>query len=168
MHTGGTIRPKGRAMAVPALYRRLRNFHSSYTADTFPDLSDDIDLELFNAYRFAGFPKSWPRLMRLNSDARGTLFEVAKGHSGGQTFVSWTKPGVTRGDHFHLNKVERFAVLQGRATIRVRRVLTDTIWTCEVTGETPVAVDMPTLHTHSLENTGTGPLLTLFAGRAAP
>ena len=100
--------------------------------------------------------------MHLNSDHRGVLFEAVKSQSGGQTFLSTTGPGITRGDHFHLHKVERFLVLQGEAVIRIRKVLTDTVHEFQVSGEKPAAVDMPTLHTHSIENVGSKPLLTLF------
>ena len=72
------------------------------------------------------------------------------------------RPGMTRGDHFHLNKVERFLVVQGEAMIRIRKVLSDEVWEYRVSGDAPAPVDMPTLHTHSIENTGDTELLTLF------
>ena len=158
----GDIEPVARPISVPDLLEKLQNFHALYTSNIYPDLSDSFDLELFNSYRAATYPNEWPRALKLNVDVRGTLFEAVKGGGGGQTFLSFTEPGVTRGDHFHLNKVERFLVLQGDAIIRVRKILTDEVWDYRVSGETPAPVDMPTLHTHSIENIGTGPLLTLF------
>jgi UDP-2-acetamido-2,6-beta-L-arabino-hexul-4-ose reductase len=160
--TVGKVQPEARAMAVPDLLAKLQGFHALYQANIYPAFADDFDVALFNTYRVATYPAGWPRPLRMNTDARGTLFEAAKGGSGGQTFLSTTKPGVTRGDHFHLHKVERFLVVQGQATIRVRKVLTDEVWTYQVSGDAPAPVDMPTLHTHSIENTGTGDLLTLF------
>jgi len=115
-----------------------------------------------NRRRAAHYPAGFPRALKLNEDIRGALFEAVKGGGGGQSFLSWTKPGVTRGNHFHLNKVERFLVVQGQAIIRIRRVLQDEIWEFAVSGDRPSAVDMPTLHTHSIENIGAEPLLTLF------
>ena len=76
--------------------------------------------------------------------------------------MSTTNPGITRGDHFHLHKVERFLVLQGQATIRVRKIFSNEVWEYHVDGQNPSPVDMPTLHTHSIQNTGKEPLLTLF------
>jgi UDP-2-acetamido-2,6-beta-L-arabino-hexul-4-ose reductase len=104
----------------------------------------------------------FPRPLKLNTDARGTLFEAVKGGGGGQTFLSTTLPGVTRGNHFHLNKVERFLVVQGEAVIRIRKVLSDEVWEYRVCGAQPAYVDMPTLHTHSIENVGETELVTLF------
>ncbi|MEM7238579.1 MAG: NAD-dependent epimerase/dehydratase family protein [Pseudomonadota bacterium] len=162
----GRIEPEPRPVPVPDLWEKLQGFHASYEGGVYPDLSDPFDLALFNSYRAAGYPNGWPRPLTLNTDARGTLFEAAKGGGGGggggQTFLSWTKPGITRGDHFHLGKVERFLVVQGEAVIRIRRVLHADVWEYRVTGEAPAPVDMPTLHTHSIENVGDGPLLTMF------
>lgn len=158
----GQITPEGRAMTVPDLYARLLTFHDGYGANIYPALADDFGVALFNTYRAATYPDAWPRPLKLNTDPRGTLFEAVKGGGGGQTFLSTTHPGITRGDHFHLSKVERFLVVQGEAVIRMRRVLDGTVHDYHVTGDAPAPVDMPTLYTHSIENVGTGPLLTLF------
>jgi len=158
----GQVVPEGRAMLVPDLYARLLAFHEGYAANIYPALADDFDVALFNTYRAATYPDGWPRPLKLNTDARGTLFEAVKGGGGGQTFLSTTHPGITRGDHFHLSKVERFLVVQGEAVIRMRRVLDGAVQDYHVTGDAPAPVDMPTLYTHSIENVGTGPLLTLF------
>jgi len=160
--TTGQITPTPQPMTIPALLDKLQGFHDSYQANIYPDLADAFDLALFNTYRAATYPDGWPRPLKLNTDSRGTLFEAVKGGGGGQVFLSTTKPGITRGDHFHLNKVERFLVIQGEAIIRVRKVLDNTVWEYRVCGEAPAPVDMPTLHTHSIENIGKGDLLTLF------
>ncbi|WP_228408577.1 polysaccharide biosynthesis C-terminal domain-containing protein [Profundibacter amoris] len=160
--TTGQITPTPQPMTIPALLAKLQGFHDSYQANIYPDLTDAFDLALFNTYRAATYPDGWPRPLKLNTDSRGTLFEAVKGGGGGQVFLSTTKPGVTRGDHFHLNKVERFLVIQGDAMVRVRKVLDNTVWEYRVCGDAPAPVDMPTLHTHSIENIGKGDLLTLF------
>ena len=100
--------------------------------------------------------------MYKRQDARGSLWEVARAQGTGQTFVSWTEPGVSRGNHYHRHKVERFAVLSGSGRIRLRRLFTPDVHTYDLSGEAPGYVDMPTFCTHSIENTGSVPLLTLF------
>ena len=90
------------------------------------------------------------------------MYESVKGGSGGQTFLSTTGPGITRGDHFHIDKVERFLVVKGEAIIRVRKALSEEVWEYRVSGDRPAPVDMPTLHTHSIENVGDTELTTLF------
>jgi UDP-2-acetamido-2,6-beta-L-arabino-hexul-4-ose reductase len=160
-HAGDLV-PEARQTPVPELFGMLQRFHADYGNNIFPDLRDPFVLALFNAYRAALYPDGFPRPLKLNTDRRGTLFEAVKGGGGGQTFLSTTCPGVSRGDHFHLHKVERFLVVQGEAIIRIRRVLSDTVWEYRVSGDQPAVVDMPTLHTHSIENIGSTPLLTLF------
>lgn len=158
----GDLAPSPRPTGVPELLEKLTAFHAAYNANVYPDFADDFDVALFNTYRAALYPGGFPRPLKLNTDPRGVLFEAVKGGGGGQTFLSWTEPGVTRGDHFHLHKIERFLVLEGDAVIRIRRVLHDEVWEYRVSGDQPAPVDMPTLHSHSIENVGDRPLLTLF------
>jgi len=86
-----------------------------------------------------------------------------RAHGGqGQTFVSTTKPGITRGEHFHLRKIERFVVLRGEARISLRRMFADDVVSFDVTGDAPAVVDMPTMWVHNITNTGASELTTLF------
>jgi len=158
----GRVAPEGRDIMVTDLYAKLQNFHALYTANIFPDLSDPFDLALFNAYRTGGFPAYYPRPLKVNADPRGILFESAKGGNAAQTFLSTTLPGQKRGDHFHLDLVERFLVVKGEALIRIRRILTDEVHEFAVSGNCPVAIDMPPLHTHNIENRGEGEVITFF------
>lgn len=158
----GEIRPIAHETSVPELFAMFKRFHEDYKQNIFPDLDDPFVLALFNSYRAALYPNGFPHPVRLSTDGRGTLFEAVKSKGGGQTFLSTTGPGVTRGDHFHLNKVERFLVIQGEALIRIRKVLTNTAFEYHVSGGIPSIVDIPTLHTHSIENLGDTPLITLF------
>ncbi|MCM8556638.1 NAD-dependent epimerase/dehydratase family protein [Sphingomicrobium sediminis] len=157
-----TIRSDARTISVADLREKLQSFHASYTANIFPDFSDPFDLALFNTYRTGGFPEQYPLAMDVRSDARGDLFETAKSRGSGQSFVSTTLPGQRRGDHFHFSLVERFLVVSGKAVIRVRKLLSDDIVEFEVSGDHPVAIDMPPLHTHHIENVGDEPVVTYF------
>lgn len=158
----GTAKPAGRDMSIVELYERLMGFHALYSANLFPDLDDAFDLALFNSYRTGGFPDFYPKKMDPKSDARGTLFETSKAYGGSQTFVSTTLPGAVRGDHFHTDLVERFLVVSGRATIRIRKVLTDEVHSFAVSGDEPVAIDMPPLHTHHIVNDSGDHVVTFF------
>ncbi len=158
----GTITPEGREISIMALYEKLSAFHRGYQANIFPDLHDPFDLALFNSYRTGGYPAHYPMQMKLNSDARGGLFESAKSLAGSQTFLSTTRSGMRRGDHFHTDLVERFLVVSGKATIRVRKVLTDEVHSFQVSGDQPVAIDMPPLHTHHIVNDSDNDVVTFF------
>lgn len=160
-HNGALV-PLPRPTKVPWLFSTLQQFHANYALNLLPDLSDSFTRDLFNTYRSALYPSALPPPLKVNRDLRGILFEAVRGGGGGQTFLSWTEPGKTRGDHFHLSKVERFLVLEGEAMIRIRRILGGPVWDYRVSGDAPTPVDMPTLHTHNIENIGNKPLLTLF------
>jgi len=77
-------------------------------------------------------------------------------------FFSVTRPGITRGNHFHMRKVERFCVVQGEAVIRLRKIGTDRTIEYHVDGSKPSFVDMPIYYTHNITNVGTTDVLTLF------
>jgi UDP-2-acetamido-2,6-beta-L-arabino-hexul-4-ose reductase len=154
---------EGRVLTVSDVLEKLQAISGPYFEGRLPDLSDSFTRDLFNTYRSYTFPEMWPILPVKHSDDRGELVEAVRG-AGGETqvFFSSTKPSFTRGNHYHLRKVERFLVLNGQASIKLRRLFTDEVIEFQVSGETPAIVDMPTLWTHSITNTGDQDLLTLF------
>ena len=160
--TGGPLSPQGLRMPVSEALARLQAMHATYADGTLPRFDTAFDLDLFNTLRSYRFPLHYPGRIELRRDASGYLFEAVKTGHGGQCFASTTHPGVVRGNHFHRRKVERFLVAGGEATIRVRRMFTADAHAFEVRGDAPVYIDMPTLHTHDIRNTGQGELFTLF------
>jgi UDP-2-acetamido-2,6-beta-L-arabino-hexul-4-ose reductase len=159
----GECRVSGAPLTVSALLDRLTEMCDAYAGrNVVPELGDPLDRALFNTLRSYRFPGSMPGLLTLHRDARGSLFEAVKATNGGQTFFSTTAPGVTRGNHFHTQKFERFIVCAGEAEIRLRRLFSDEIHRFRVAGDTPHYIDMPTFYAHDITNTGAGELLTLF------
>jgi UDP-2-acetamido-2,6-beta-L-arabino-hexul-4-ose reductase len=157
---GAEVRPVRRT--VGALAAQLGLMARLYRSGEIPPLPDRFDVRLFNTYRSHCFPDRTPRFLTRHVDERGELVEAVRAHGGGQTFVSSTHPGVTRGEHFHLAKIERFMVLRGAAEIRLRRVLHSEILRFQVSGSRPSIVDMPTMWAHDITNVGDGELLTVF------
>lgn len=158
----GEVRVPSEPLRVSALLERLQSFAADYANQVIPRLDSNLDLDLFNTYRTCLFPARYPVALAQRSDARGSLFEAVKSLHGGQCFVSTTHPGVTRGNHYHTRKIERFLVLQGEARIRLRRLLAPELHEYRVSGTAPCYIDMPTFHTHDITNTGAGELVTLF------
>ena len=157
------LRVQGTGCKVSQLLERLQGYAQLYCEQQiFPNLEEDLDRDLFNVLRYFLYPQHYPVALTLHADERGSLFEAVKGKQGGQCFVSTTRPGVTRGNHFHRRKVERFLVVQGEAVVRVRKLFSQETREFFVDGATPVFLDMPTLHTHSITNVGSSDLLTLF------
>lgn len=160
--TSGTERPQGTPISVTALLTRLQGLSSRYRNGVIPLLSDKLDLRLFNTYRSYCTHEQRAHTLKLHTDNRGSLFESIRSDGCGQVFLSTTHPGITRGNHFHTRKVERFVVIDGEAEIKVRRMLTSESHTYRVNGAEPQAIDIPILHTHNIKNVGNGPLLTMF------
>lgn len=159
----GDVSIVGHKIGVVEVAAQLQNLHNTYINDgQIPDLSDHFIRCLFNTLRGAFQTNMRVRKVNKYQDDRGWLVEAVKANSGGQCFVSTTLPGITRGNHFHRYKVERFFVLQGRARIQLRKLFNDDIVCFELDGTSPSYVDIPTLHTHSITNVGEDELITLF------
>jgi UDP-2-acetamido-2,6-beta-L-arabino-hexul-4-ose reductase len=149
---------------VSEILSLLQSFRDQYLElGILPDLSDPFERNLFNTFVcYIDHSKYYPFHLRQNTDERGSFVETVKLHSGGQVSFSTTRPGITRGNHFHTRKAERFAVIKGKATIKIRRIGTDEIINFELDGNNPSYVDMPVWHTHNITNTGDDDLYTIF------
>lgn len=164
----GNVEPAGQGglevrETVSGLLARLSGMARVYATGEIPDIADAFDRDLFNTYRSYTVESQTPIKLTRHADSRGSFFEIIRSHGGsGQSSFSTTVPGITRGDHFHRRKVERFTVLAGQATIALRRLLTDKVFEFHVTGDEPMAVDMPTMWSHNITNTGDQTLYTSF------
>lgn len=159
----GTLRPDGTHLRVSELLAEITDFHRVYTVDgIIPEFKDPFRKALFNTYRSFLFESKPQRFGKLHTDPRGSLCEIVKTRHGGQAFYSTTYPGITRGDHYHRHKLERFAVIGGEAVIRIRKLFSESIAEFRVSGDEPAWIDIPTLHTHNITNIGSGNLFTLF------
>jgi UDP-2-acetamido-2,6-beta-L-arabino-hexul-4-ose reductase len=144
------------------LAERIRRLHAIRETLTVPDLGDDL-MKCLHATYLSFLPvNGFGYPVKLNSDNRGWLFELIKSEHFGQIFVSKTLPGITRGNHYHDTKVEKFCVIQGQGMIRFRRIDSDQIFEYPVDDRAIKVVDIPPGCTHSIENTGEGEMICLF------
>lgn len=151
------------SVTVTELLERLEGISSTYRRGEIPDVAAKFDRDLFNTYRSFSFPEQTPVSLKQQTDSRGSFVEIIRSHGGsGQSSFSTTCPGISRGDHFHRRKVERFTVLAGQATIALRKLFSAQVFEFQVTGDRPVAVDMPTMWSHKITNTGADSLYTSF------
>jgi UDP-2-acetamido-2,6-beta-L-arabino-hexul-4-ose reductase len=149
---------------VSYLLEILKIYKSKYfDKGEMPDLKNIFDRYLFNTFlSYIDHSVFFPFLLNQKIDDRGSFVETMKLNSGGQVSFSTTKPGITRGNHFHTRKAERFAVIRGNARIEIRRIGTDEVFTFLLNGDQPSFVDMPVWFTHNITNIGSDELLTLF------
>lgn len=148
---------------VSELLQKLQGFREMYQLKgIFPELNDRFEVALFNTFRSYLPQEHFPVKYTKHADPRGVYVEAMKFCSGGQAAFSTTVPGITRGNHFHTRKVERFAVIQGKASIKLRKYGTDEVIEYILDGDDPAYVDMPIWFTHNITNIGDGELLTMF------
>lgn len=156
--------PPSDEVKVSDVMTLLQYFSASYQErGEIPVLHNDFEKKLFNTFRcFMDISCYFPKKYIQNSDNRGTFVEIARQGIPGQTSFSTTLPGITRGNHFHTRKIERFAVIKGKALIQLRKIGTDEVFSFYLDGAKPAYVDMPIWYTHSIKNIGEEILYTIF------
>ena len=149
---------------VSEILKLLKEFKITYIQNgQVPSVNlGSIELDLFNTFT-SYIPRDYfPRKFIKHTDDRGSFVEIMRANSAGQSSYSTTVPGITRGDHFHTRKIERFAVINGKASIKMRKVNSKEIIEYILDGEKPSYVDMPVWYTHNITNIGNSELITLF------
>ena len=149
---------------VTEILSLLTSFKSLYVEKgIFPDLVNPFERNLFNTFVcYLDIENFFPAKLKQSTDERGSFVETIKLNSGGQVSFSTTKPGITRGNHFHTRKAERFAVIKGKALIQLRRIGTEKVLNFGLDGNEPAYVDMPVWYTHNITNVGNDDLYTIF------
>jgi len=148
---------------VSTILNLLKSYKNDYLEKgIFPDLSNPFELALFNTFRCYIPENHFPFYYTKHADNRGIFVEIARTNTSGQFSYSTTVPGITRGNHYHTRKAERFAVIKGKAKIQLRRIGTNQLIEYDLSGEQPSFVDMPIWYTHNIINTGNEELVTLF------
>jgi UDP-2-acetamido-2,6-beta-L-arabino-hexul-4-ose reductase len=128
-----------------------------------PALPTSFEVNLFNTFRsYIDHKNHYPVHFTQHSDPRGTFVEVIRLGLGGQVSFSTTVPGITRGNHFHTRKIERFAVIKGKALIQLRKIDSNELLDFYLDGNEPSYVDMPIWFTHNIKNIGDEVLYTIF------
>jgi UDP-2-acetamido-2,6-beta-L-arabino-hexul-4-ose reductase len=155
--------PHTSANKVSEILSLLISFKDHYLINgEFPSLEDPFEKALFNTFRCYVPEDHYPVLYQKHTDPRGAFVEIARTNTSGQFSYSTTVPGITRGNHFHTRKAERFAVISGKALIQLRKIGTDKVIDYYLDGEHPAYVDMPIWYTHNIKNVGDTELVTLF------
>lgn len=149
-------------ITVGELADKIISFKANRETLIMPSLEDRLEKALYGTYLSYLEEDNFSYKLNKIEDSRGWLAEFIKSKSMGQIFISYTKPGIARGNHWHHTKVEKFLVLQGQAIIRLRKINHNDILEYKVRGEIPEVIDIPVGYTHSIINTGSIDLITLF------
>ncbi len=149
---------------VSEILELLIKFKNKYFENgQIPSFNNQFELNLFNTFRsYINLNTHFPIKYNNNIDERGNFVEIIRLETGGQVSFSTTKPEITRGNHFHTRKIERFSVIKGKALIQLRKIGTTEIYNYYMSGDEPAYVDIPIWYTHNIKNIGEEELYTIF------
>ncbi len=149
---------------VSEILALLEGYKTAYMdGGIIPTLNSTFEVNLFNTFRcYMPLASYFPVKFTKHTDPRGSFVEVIRLNVGGQVSFSTTVPGITRGNHYHTRKIERFAVIKGSALIQLRKIGTDEVLDYYLSGDEPAYVDMPVWYTHNIKNVGEEELYTIF------
>lgn len=140
----------------------LESFAASRKNLIMPSLDDRFTRALYATWLSYLPEQEFGYSLEMKRDDRGWLAEFIKSPSFGQVFVSTTKPGITRGNHWHHTKVEKFLVISGEALLRFRKIGDEKVLEYPISGDELRVVDIPVGYTHSITNIGKTEIITLF------
>lgn len=140
----------------------IYSFKNSRSELSIPNMADAFTKKLYATY-LSYLPEDQFRYpLKMNADNRGSFTEMIRTPERGQVSVNISKPGITKGNHWHHSKNEKFLVVSGRGVIRFRKVGSDKIIEYHVSGEKLEVVDIPTGYTHNIENLGDSDMITIM------
>ncbi|MCM3617925.1 capsular polysaccharide biosynthesis protein CapF [Sutcliffiella horikoshii] len=140
----------------------IYSFKKSREERTIPNMSKAFTKKLYSTYLSYLPSKQFSYDLKMNVDHRGSFTEFIKTPDRGQVSVNISKPGITKGNHWHHTKNEKFLVVSGEGVIRFRRIGTEEIIEYFVSGNKLEVVDIPTGYTHNIENLGETDLVTIM------
>jgi len=167
--------PRSFRIGLGALAEKIRSFRQSRQSLRLPSFADDFSRCLYATYLSYLEPADFAYNLDRKTDDRGYLAEFMKSEHFGQLFLSRTKPGITRGNHYHHTKAEKFLVVEGEAVIRFRSINPENsgggtrdggrrteVIEHRISGKDFRVVDIPPGYTHSIENVGKAEMVVLF------
>ena len=140
----------------------LRSFKESRKTLSIPDMETPLTKKLYATYLSFLPMDDFAYPLAMHVDDRGSFTEFIRTPDRGQVSVNVAKPGITKGNHWHHTKNEKFLVVSGKGVIRFRAPDGDETFEYHVGGEALTVVDIPTGYTHSIQNEGDTDLVTIM------
>ena len=127
-----------------------------------PDLSDAFTKKLYSTYLSYLPENHFSYQLKMNTDERGSFTEFLRSPDRGQVSINISKPGITKGQHWHHSKNEKFLVVSGKGVIRFRKINEEKVHEYFVSGDKLEVVDIPVGYTHNIENLGKTDMVTVM------
>ena len=154
--------PVTHSIKLGELAERIMSFKESRNSLSVPNMEDLLTKKLYSTY-LSFLPKNnFLYDLKMNVDNRGSFTEFLRTPDRGQVSVNISKPGITKGNHWHHTKNEKFLVVSGEGLIKFRKIDSDEIIEYRVNGDKLQVVDIPTGYTHSIVNVGEADLVTVM------
>ncbi|MFA7126912.1 MAG: capsular polysaccharide biosynthesis protein CapF [Bacilli bacterium] len=154
--------PTVHTVKLGTIVELLYTYKESRKTLTVPNMANSFEKALYSTF-LSYLPEdgfSYP--LQMHTDNRGSFTEIIRTAERGQFSVNISKPGITKGNHWHHTKNEKFLVVSGKGVIRFRNIFSDEVLTYHVTGEKLEVVDIPPGYTHNIENLGDTDMVTFM------
>ena len=132
----------------------IQSFSQCRADLSIPDQNDELTKKLYATYQSYLPEENFSYALKMHSDERGSFSEFVRTSVQGQFSANVIKPHITKGNHWHHSKHEKFLVVSGEGIIRFRNIFSDKIFEYKISGECHEVVEIPPGYTHSIENTG--------------
>ncbi len=140
----------------------LESFHNSRNTYTYPNQDTYLNKTLYATYLNYLPAEKFSYKLDQKKDDRGSFAEILKCQTKGQVSVNISKPGITKGQHWHRTKNEKFLIVSGKGTIQLRDYFSKEVIEYNVSDENLEVVDIPTGYIHNLINKGDKDMVTLI------
>ena len=140
----------------------IKSFRDSRQDLFIPNMKDPFTKKLYSTYLSYLPEDEFSYELKMNVDNRGSFTEFVKSPERGQVSVNVSKAGITKGNHWHHTKNEKFLVVSGEGLIKFRNINSDKIIEYRVSGDKLEVVDIPTGYTHNIINVGDTDLVTVM------
>jgi UDP-2-acetamido-2,6-beta-L-arabino-hexul-4-ose reductase len=154
--------PEIQVITLGEIVNLIISFKKSREDRSVPDMSNQFTKKLYSTYLSYLPVDKFSYDLKMNVDQRGSFTEFIKTPDRGQVSVNISKPGITKGNHWHHTKNEKFLVVSGKGVIRFRKIDLDEVIEYFVSGDKLEVVDIPTGYTHNIENLGDTDMVTIM------
>ena len=140
----------------------LYSFKESRNNHMIPDIADPFAKKLYSAYLSYLPEEGFSYSLDMHKDFRGSFTEILKTEGYGQVSVNVSKPGITKGNHYHHTKNEKYLVVKGECVIKLRRLGADKVISYRCSDKQLEVVDIPCGYTHNITNVGKDDSVTIM------
>lgn len=159
---GFYVIPTSYNASVGGIVDAIYSFKESRSDLLIPNMGDEFTKKLYSTYLSYIPPNDFSYPLKMNIDERGSFTEFIRTLDRGQVSINISKPGITKGNHWHHSKNEKFLVVKGKGCVQFRQVDSDKVFEYHVSGSKLEVIDIPTGYTHNIINEGDEELVTIM------